>query len=454
MDYPSHNAAFLEDVSIEVDQQLKQLAHHASVVLLCGNSELEQQAAMWGAEPECWTPTLFHDLIAQQSRQILKQAVYWPSSAHGGDFPHQPQAGTCSYYGVGAYKRGLDDAVSSGVSFATECLAFANVPGADALRRSPAGEAPQVHSAAWKSRVYRDQLVGWDFDDVREHYVEHLFGVRPDALRSYDPAQHLRLARAVSAEVMSRTMAIWRADDSVCGGALVWFLRDLWAGAGCGLVDELGAPKSALHALARVQQPVFATIVDRGLNGLFLHLVNETAHPLQGQVEVVLYRDGETVVARHSKALTLLPRSKGHWALTDWLNGFMDLNWTYRFGPPSAQLVVATWSDNADVILAQAMHFEPSQILVFTGNPGLAATAEKHSDGTIMVTLQTQAAAYGVHFDAFGWDAADDYFHMAPGAIKHIAFTPTKQSHGRWNASVTAINSRRICHISLHDETT
>jgi beta-mannosidase len=201
--------------------------------------------------------------------------------------------------------------------------------------------------------------------------------------------------------------------------------------------------------LARVQQPVLAIILDRGLNGLFLHLVNETAQPLCGQVELVLYRDGETVLTRHAKALDLAPRSSGQWALTDWLGGFMDVNWAYRFGPPSTHLAVATWTDAAGTQLAQTLHFEPSQMLVFNGETGLVAHATKQADGSIMVTLQTQATAYGVHFDAFGWEPADDYFHMAPGTCKQITFTPTGVSHGRWNASVATLNARRICHIPL-----
>jgi beta-mannosidase len=55
---------------------------------------------------------------------------------------------------------------------------------------------------------------------------------------------------------------------SACDGALVWFLRDLWEGAGWGVIDALGEPKAAWHALRRVLQPRLLAISDEGTTGL------------------------------------------------------------------------------------------------------------------------------------------------------------------------------------------
>ena len=69
--------------------------------------------------------------------------------------------------------------------FAAECLAFANVPGDDVLEQlAPAAAGDLAHHPSWKSGVPRDTGAGWDFDDVRDHYVQALFGVDP--VRSCD----------------------------------------------------------------------------------------------------------------------------------------------------------------------------------------------------------------------------------------------------------------------------
>jgi len=62
MDYPD-DPAFIAGVELEVDQQLARLAGRPSLAIVCGNSEGEQQAAMWGAARELWTPRLFHEVL-------------------------------------------------------------------------------------------------------------------------------------------------------------------------------------------------------------------------------------------------------------------------------------------------------------------------------------------------------------------------------------------------------
>ncbi|MBK7549122.1 MAG: hypothetical protein IPI20_15425 [Rhodoferax sp.] len=86
MDYPGDDAAFMASVTVEVRQQLQRRQAAASLALLCGNSEVEQQAAMWGASRELWRSTLFDDTLAQLCNEHAPGTPYWPSSAHGGTF--------------------------------------------------------------------------------------------------------------------------------------------------------------------------------------------------------------------------------------------------------------------------------------------------------------------------------------------------------------------------------
>jgi len=205
MDYPQDDAAFTASVKLEAAQQLERWQARPSVAVLCGNSEAEQQAAMWGSPRETWGQPLFDRDLTELAAAWCPDVPYWPSSASGGAFPHQNNVGTTSYYGVGAYLRPLEDARRSGLRFATECLAFANVPPDSTLARMPGGSGTRVHHAGWKARAPRDLGAGWDFDDVRDHYLQRLYGLDPVALRSSDHDRYLAMSRAVSAEVMNAT---------------------------------------------------------------------------------------------------------------------------------------------------------------------------------------------------------------------------------------------------------
>jgi beta-mannosidase len=422
MDYPLEDAGFADLAARESMQLASRLAHHPCVAVLCGNSEVEQQAAMWGAPRELWQPRFFQEQLPALCADAAPGVPYWPSSAHGGAFPHQASAGTTSYYGVGAYERPLDDARRSGLRFATECLAFANIPGDAALARLPGGVATRVHHPQWKARSPRDLGAGWDFDDVRDHYVQRLFGVDPARLRHQDHDRYLALGRLATAEVMANALAEWRRPGSACNGALVLMLRDLWAGAGWGVLDEQGGPKSCWHALRRTLQPLAVFFTDEGGNGLAVHVVNDTATERRLELEVSAWRDGQVQVASGRRPVVVAPRGGITLSCIDVLGQFLDLNHAYRFGPPTCELVSARLLDGGDDV-ASTVHFPLGLAPLLATRSravGLAAAVALDGDDAAAVTISTAQWAIDVRLDVPGWRAADDHFHLAPGGSRCV----------------------------------
>jgi beta-mannosidase len=420
MDYPAEDEAFMASVQAEAVQQLQRLRTHPSLAVLCGNSEVEQQASMWGASREQWRSPLFGQRLPELCAAHAPGVPYWPSSAHGGSFPHQADVGTTSYYGVGAYLRPLDDARRSGLRFATECLAFSNVPADSAIARMPGGLATRVHQPQWKARAPRDLGAGWDFEDVRDHYLQLLFGVNPQKLRYSNHDRYLALSRVVTGEVMAAAFSEWRRPASRCGGAMILFLRDLWAGAGWGVVDDAGRPKACWHSLQRVLQPLTVLVTDEGGNGLHIHLLNEREQEARVEVELTVWQRGEVEVATGTKPFTLAPRSGQTVAALDLLDHFMDLTYAYRFGPPPCDVVAVTLKDERGGRIAQAFHFPTGMPVEPQADLGLAAVFNRIGDGTYEVKVSTRRLALGVHFDIPGFEAAQEHFHLAPGGEARV----------------------------------
>ncbi len=422
MDYPAGDEALAATIEAEAIQQLRRWAKHPCVTVVCGNSEVSQQAAMWGASRELWDPELFSCTLAALTAEHCCGVAWWPSSAFGGAIPHQPNAGTTSYYGVGAYLRGTDDLRRSGLKFASECLAFANIPEDETLHRLPGGAGVRVQHASWKLRSPRDLGAGWDFDDVRDHYVREFFGVDPARLRYSDHSRYLALGREASAQAMTAAFTEWRRAGSSCNGALILFLRDLWPGAGWGIIDSGGIPKAPYHALRHNLQSIWIGLTDEGLNGLSLHLCNETPGQRTGTLELQLYREGRHLISQAARAQALPARSLQTLPVADLLAAFHDLTFAYRFGPLSCDLVVARWQDDAMPANRYQTHYlpDPGRHLLPDVSVDLSAQARALEPGVYVVTVHTGTFVRGVCLLADGYRSDDTHFWLAPGEAREV----------------------------------
>src|SRR5204862_5110252 len=193
--------------------------------------------------------------------------------------------GITHYYGIGAYLRSPTELRQADVKFTPECLGFANIPEPSTVYAVTEGGHPVMHDPIWKRRVPRDGGAGWDFEDVRDHYLRALFGLDPVRMRCFDTPRYLALSRVTTGELMEKVYSEWRSVNSRCGGALVWFLRDLWPGAGWGILDSDGVPKACYYYLRRVWQPQAVILTDEGLDGIQAHVINETDSPLSAVLE-------------------------------------------------------------------------------------------------------------------------------------------------------------------------
>ncbi|MBD1548959.1 glycoside hydrolase family 2 protein [Roseibium aggregatum] len=417
-DYPVKDEAFVETVEAEARYQLDVCQGCPSLAVLCGGSEIYQQGAMMGLPESRWKGPLSEEILAAISRDRRPDVAYVANSPCDGALPFSPNEGIAHYYGVGAYQRPLEDARRADVRFAAECLAFSNVPQGETLAEHLS--AKPVHDPRWKARVPRDRGVGWDFEDVRDHYFKELYGLDPATVRYGDPDRYLDLSRAVTGEVMAATFAEWRRKRSSCRGALVWTFQDLLPGAGWGIVDATGIPKPAYYALKRTFQPIQVTLTDEGTNGLGVHVLNETPETKPLVLTLACLRDGSVPVVSGRRELDLAPREAQEIAATDLFGAFFDVTYAYRFGPPAHDVTVARLIDPAtDEVLSEAFHFPqgyPQARLPLE----IEGELEQAGEGTWTLRLEARRFAQSVHLDIPGFQVADDWFHLAPGAGKKL----------------------------------
>jgi beta-mannosidase len=447
VDYPVGDPEFASVVVAEASAVLDRLGGHPSLAVVCGNSEVEQQPAMLGLEPDLGRDPLWDETLARLVAEAGVDCAYIRSTPSGGELPFHVDRGVGHYFGVSGYMRPASDARAANVRFASECLAFANVP--DEV------DVP-VHHPRWKAGVARDAGTGWDvgagwdFDDVRDHYLAALFGVDPVQLRRSDHARYLDLSRAASGEVMAEVIGEWRRAGSPCRGALVLWLKDMLPGAGLGVLDHRGAPKVAFGYLRRAMGPVAVWTTDEGVNGVAIHIANDRGVPLRARLRLSLYRDLEARVADAEEQLELPAHGHAVRSVEGLIGHFIDAAWAYRFGPPAADAIFVTLEsgDPADP-LSQAVRFPGGlpRERAPAARLGLTATAAPTDDGTATVCLQTALLAYGVRVRAPGYVADDDSFSLEPGATRQVRLRPMTPNAPLSNA---ALSNATVSALNMH----
>jgi len=423
---PPDDEAWVAEASAEVAEALTEAASHPCLAVVCGNQEVEEIAAMQGLAEDRRATPFFDEVMPALVRDLAPQAPYVRSNPTGGTLPFRMNEGVSQYFGVGGYLRPLDDPRRSGVRFAAECLLLATPPEPATVDDACGGPLGSGHDPRWKATVYRDAGRSWDMEDVGAFYARQLFGIDPLMVRYTDPERMLELRRATNAELVSAVFTEWRRPGSSCDGGLIVALEDFEPGPGWGLVDALGVPKSTWYALRRVSRPVALLMTDEGLNGLALHVVNDTADEVGTTVAVQLYAGGERLVDAGEQSIKIGPRGSVVLDAETLLGGFRDVTYAYRFGRPAYDVVAATLLDPDGALLSQVVHLVGGQGRVREPDIGLVATLAHQGDaGGWSVEVSTRRLAQWLSIEAPGYRPDDSWFHLPPGSTRVVPLRST-----------------------------
>jgi beta-mannosidase len=257
-------------------------------------------------------------------------------------------------------------------------------------------------------------------------------------LRHHDEGRYLALSRATTAEIMEATVGEWRRSGSSCNGALVWTLQDLVPGAGWGVIDSTGEPKSAWYALRRACRPTQVVMTDEGVNGLAIHCINDRPCSLRVQLEFACY-SGKHAIASASAGAVLAPNSTTTFSAFELLGRFFDVTCAYRFGSPAHEACVAALFDaGTNELVADAFHFPQGRCAV---RPADTLDLQlDHNENRWWLTVTGPTTTVSIHIDDEHYRSADNWFHLAPGRSRRIELLPRSQGVPAPAGIVSALN--------------
>jgi beta-mannosidase len=448
LDQPTDDA-FLDNVGAEIRHHVRRLAASPSVMVLCGGSERQQQAAMLGLDRETIEDAAAARLLREIAFEQGSTAIIVACSPSGGHLPFAVDTGVSHYYGVGAYLRPLDDARHANVRFTTECLAFSNVPEPTTVHRLLGdGESAPTHPR-WKQRVARDRGVGWDFEDVRDHYFRVVTGEDPTSMRWRDVDRYLELSRVVSSIVMAHTMQEWRRPTSTCDGAITWFLRDLWRGAGWGLIDSDGITKAAWSTLADTWASVSIGLIDEGVNGVDVWVHNDRGTPLSAVVELTRVRRARVVGKPHRREVQVGARSSLHLRADEVAGRFTDPSDAFLFGSSAHDAICARLVDTHDDTISRYVLDTSGGRSLDRHDIELAGAVTWIDEHTIAVDVTASGMARFVRVDTEEVTVDRHHVDLVPGETRRLLLRPSARRQAPAALHLAAVNAQNTCRVPV-----
>jgi len=303
--YPLDDEAFLENVRVEVVENIRRLRHHASLVLWCGNNEMEWGWADWG-----WTAPEYSDMKEAYDRFFHKtllewcteedpEHAYWPSSPSSDtpfEDPNGQVQGDAHYWDVWHGRKPFTAYRDQFPRFMSE-FGFQALPPLETI-------CTYADEADWNMTSY-----------IMEQHQKNDSG---NALmvaqmldtfllpKDFDSLVYLSLV--LQAEGIRYGVEHWRRHPDRVSGTLYWQLNDCWPVASWSSLDYFGRWKALHYAARRFFAPLLLTIEDKPpVQDLFIS--SDLSEAWSGNVRWTLETLDGDVIRSGEKEITALPAS-------------------------------------------------------------------------------------------------------------------------------------------------
>ncbi len=411
--YPGDDPAFAAEVRREVRCAVRELAHHPSMVVWCGNNEIEWGDWAWGYDERGRTHphyAMFHHDIPKIVREENPAAAYWFSSPYSPDFaePNDPTVGDQNPWGVsimaagGAdfwlYRDYVDRFPNEGG------LLGASSPAT--LRQFLPESQRRMFSPAWEHHdnplACTDALPG----ELGHAYatVELWTGRRPEDLHWEDYA----LASALlQAEGLCEYISNYRRRMYSSASAVFWMYNDSWPVThGWTIVDYYGRKKLAYHPVRRAFQPITVIVASEGPRAM-VYGVNETDVPFAGRLSLGVFSLAGSKTVLREKGAELPPNAST-------VLGEIDLAGL----DATTQAPFAVLSDSAGRTVAQHRLFTERFKNLRFAEPKVELRLNKGE-----LTLTSPVFVWGLCLDLDGeLPLTDNCFDLLPGIPYRIAW--------------------------------
>lgn len=422
--YPG-DEEFLDSVQAEAEDNIRRLRNHPSIVLWCGNNEIDSAWSQyvedggWGwkkdynteQRAQIWADyeSLFHELLPEVVRVEHPGISYWPSSPIVAVTNNEKQhthgitdSGDIHYWGVWHNSEPFERYNTYIGRFMSE-YGFQSFPEYKSVRTYAEESDLELESEV----MLRHQKNGAGNRLIKEYMDKYLPAPK-------DFPSFLYMSQVLQAEAMKTAIEAHRRRKPYCMGTLYWQMNDCWPVASWSSMDYYGRWKAVQYYAKRSFEDILLSI-DNSVSGTVnIHLVSDLIAPKSLTVRVkVLGIDGtlykempQSLTLAGGEAIQLLSLT------TEQLLG--DVN-------PAEAILVAELEQENQLLHTEIAYFVSATELPLQ-QPNIQI-AETEVDGVIAYELTTDVLARQVWLNTASEGVfSDNFFDLIPGVTKTIQF--------------------------------
>jgi beta-mannosidase len=422
--YPG-DQAFLDNVRGEAEDNVRRLRNHASIVLWCGNNEIDgawsqyDEDAGWGwkklysteIREQLWAnyEAVFHQVLPEVVGELAPGINYWPSSPMQGVTNNAAQHasnksshGDIHFWAVWHASEPFENYKLNVGRFMSE-YGFQSFPEYKTVKTYARDEEMELESEVMlhhQKNKRGNQLI----KEYSDRYCKD----------PKDFVSFLYMSQVLQAEGMKMAIEAHRRNMDFCMGTLYWQMNDCWPVASWSSMDYYGRWKAIQYVAKKSFRDVMLSI-DLNDDVVEFHVVSDIQKPINGTLEWSLYDFQGNLLEKQSHPIDVPAHSAVkvlNWALGEWMGNYN----------PNQTVLVGEVIAAGEVLDSKEFYFSFSKHLELKLDPSIEVAEVEGSAGTeFVLTVRSLAKQVWLQSEEEGI-FSDNFFDLVPGLQKTVQF--------------------------------
>jgi beta-mannosidase len=406
------DVAFQNNVRQEAIEQVQRLRNHPSVVLWCGNNEIETGWVHWddrknfkeaispADREKVWTDyvVLFHGILPQVVARYGNSTPYWPSSPSA-DFEDPPDSqtnGDMHYWQVWHALAPIEMYTQQFPRFMSE-YGFQSFPEMRTIRSFAKPEDMDIHSATMQDHQKNH--------GGNERILTYMLRWYPEPK---DFPSFVYLSQVLQAEAIKVGAEHLRRQRPNTMGSLYWQLNDCWPVASWASVDYYGRWKALQYYARRFYDDAIVSPFAHD-GKVDVYVVSDKLQPFSGQIHARLLDFSGKVLTEKTQDVQVPAQSSAIYFTLDETEILANAD-------PKKSFLVFDLIAGGKNVSRNLVFFDIMHNLDLP-SPVQVESSVDNSSGSYVVTLRSAALARSVYLSFGDLDVqmSDNYFDLLPG---------------------------------------